>query len=321
MNSVFTVSVIVATRNRPETLKRSLTAIARQIHPAVEVVLVDDGSDSANAARNESLLRAMQLSGTYLYLDARHGSGPSFARNRGLAVATGELITFCDDDDFWIDPDHLAAAVVAFEADPELDLVFANQEDHFDGQPMFTVRLPKLLARLGLTVGSSGKTFALSKSECLLEYFPHLNTCVYRRSVIDAIGGFWESVRYAEDCDFFVRSIDAVRHVRYRDQTVAVHTVPDPSKQDNASTRFLEGARQLTCAYIAQHLIQSARDPAVTRFARELGGNAYRRLALAEHVAGERARAAEFARLGLAAMYSPKWMLFTIYLILRRIIG
>jgi glycosyltransferase involved in cell wall biosynthesis len=321
MASGFTVSVIVATRNRPETLRRSLEAIARQTHPAVEVVLVDDGSEPANAASNESLLRATLPRVTYLYLEARHGSGPSFARNRGLGLATGELVTFCDDDDFWIDPGHLAAAVSAFEADPELDLIFANEEDHVDGQPIMTIRLPRLAARLGLTLPPSGKTVALSKSDCLLGYFPHLNTCVYRRPVIDAIGGFWEGVRYAEDCDFFVRSIDAVRHVRYRDQTVAVHTVPDQSRQDNASTRLLEEARQLTCAYISQHLIQGARDPAVIRFARDLGGNAYRKLALTEHAAGQRARAAEFARLGLAAMYSPKWMLFTVYLILRRLVA
>lgn len=320
MASGLTVSVIVATRNRPETLRRALLAVARQSYASVEVVLVDDGSEPEQAAANEALLRETVSRGRYLFLDARHGSGPSVARNRGLAVATGELITFCDDDDFWIDPEHLAIAVAAFEADAELDLVFANQEDHVDGRPIMTMRLPRLAAKLGLSGQPSGRTFPLSKSDCLLGYFPHLNTCVYRRPVIVAIGGFWESVRYAEDCDFFVRSIDAVRHVRYRDQTVAVHTVPDQSRQDNASTRLLEEARQLTCAYIAQHLIQGARDPAVIRFARDLGGNAYRRLALSEHAAGERARAAEFARLGLAAMYSPKWMLFTGYLILRRLL-
>ena len=315
------VSVIVPTRNRPDALRVALDGIASQTHPLIELVLIDDGSSPDNAARNQTLAREMMPVVCYRYLDAARGSGPSAARNQGLALATGELIAFLDDDDIWTDPGHLAEAVKFFEAEADLDLVFANQEDHLDGKPVFRTRLPRLAKRLGLGDERTGRSFRLRKDDCLLGYHACLNTCVYRRTVLEAIGGFWEAIRYAEDCDLYARSIDVARGVRYRDWTIGIHPVADESLRATASTVLDEEAKQLACVYISQHLIQTAQDPAVIRFARELGGNAYRRLALVAHREGQPARAAEFARLALAALYSTKWAVFTVYSVMRRMLS
>lgn len=317
------VSVVVATRNRPDRLRAALDGIARQTYPSFEVVLVDDGSTRPLSQLNESYARQLVRSVKYTYLasEPSQGGGPSFARNQGMQLAAGRLIAFCDDDDFWVDSEHLAECVRLFDEDAELDLVFANQQDHVDGHVLHVVRLPLLAARLKLTGQPSGRSFPLSKRDCLLEYFPHLNTCVFRRHLLDKVGGFWEGLRYAEDCDLYVRSIDVARGVRYRDKTVSVHNVPDGSKREGASTVLAKADAQLVCAYISQHLLQCCSHVEVIRYARRLGGDAYRHLSLLATRNGEHARAREFARLGLAAKFSLKWLLYTVFCSLRALVA
>ena len=84
------VSVVVPTRNRPESLRRCLAALERQTLP-VEVVVVED----------------------------TEGRGPAWARNEGVRRAGGELVCFTDDDctpvPGWVEA--LTAPILAGEAE------------------------------------------------------------------------------------------------------------------------------------------------------------------------------------------------------------
>ena len=88
-----TVSVIVPTRDRPIALERCLVALARQTAPAVEIIVVDDGSADAAAVRAvvaRAAPRGRLVCGT--------GEGPAAARNLGVRAATGAVLCFTDDD-------------------------------------------------------------------------------------------------------------------------------------------------------------------------------------------------------------------------------
>lgn len=99
-------SVIVATRDRAEFLDRALESLAKQIGaPSFEVVIVDNGSTDATAQIVERARNHQPYDVIYVY-EERPNRGA--ARNRGLAVASGHLIAFCDDD-VYIPPGWLAA--------------------------------------------------------------------------------------------------------------------------------------------------------------------------------------------------------------------
>lgn len=89
------ISVIVPTYNRPDKLRACLAALAKLDYPRdrFEVVVVDDGSpaplDSVVALFCERL---------NVNLIRQENSGPARARNRGAALARGELLAFTDDD-------------------------------------------------------------------------------------------------------------------------------------------------------------------------------------------------------------------------------
>jgi GT2 family glycosyltransferase len=108
------VSVIIPTRNRRESLVRCLDALAAQTLPPgrFEVVVVDDGSEPSLAM--DPARWAPQFA---VKLVRQGNTGPAGARNRGLAEAVGEWIAFTDDDTL-PQPDWLAHLVAALERNP-----------------------------------------------------------------------------------------------------------------------------------------------------------------------------------------------------------
>jgi GT2 family glycosyltransferase len=89
------VSVVIPTKNRMVSLRRTLDSLRRQAFPAesVEVVVVADGCCDGTVGmlgeyRESLAVRVVEL----------EGKGAPAARNRGAAVARGEYLLFLDDD-------------------------------------------------------------------------------------------------------------------------------------------------------------------------------------------------------------------------------
>ena len=86
------VSVVTATRNRPELLCVALESIAAQDFQDYEAIVVDDGSDQDVQERSGALFRG--LPPNFRLHCARPagslGSGPAAARNLGIELARGE---------------------------------------------------------------------------------------------------------------------------------------------------------------------------------------------------------------------------------------
>lgn len=96
------ISVIIPVYNAEEYLPRCINSIIDQTYFNIEIILVDDGSND----------RSGHMCDEYARKDARikvihqQNRGVSEARNKGLAIARGELIAFIDSDDY-IDKDYL----------------------------------------------------------------------------------------------------------------------------------------------------------------------------------------------------------------------
>lgn len=109
------VSILIATRDRPEALLRCLTHVARQDYERIEVVVFDDASTMPSG---EAILR--QAAGTYPLRMFRAGTrqGVAGARNRLAEAAAGEVLLFLDDDAWLPGPKAVTRAVEAFERHP-----------------------------------------------------------------------------------------------------------------------------------------------------------------------------------------------------------
>src|SRR4051812_32537771 len=111
------LSVVVPTRNRHTTLRRTLASLAAQTRSDFEAIVVDDASsepvDLAGAIAPEQL--------TLIRNPTNLGAARS--RNAGIAAARGQWIAFLDDDDEW-EP-AFAAKMLARLGPHAGELVFA----------------------------------------------------------------------------------------------------------------------------------------------------------------------------------------------------
>ncbi len=94
-----TVSVIIPTYNRKETLSLVLISLFQQNYPKdkYEVIVADDGSDDGTKEFIAKIIKSSPISLKYAY-KPRAGFCPGQARNLGANEATGELLVFLDDD-------------------------------------------------------------------------------------------------------------------------------------------------------------------------------------------------------------------------------
>lgn len=96
MNNKQLLSVIIPVYNVEKYLDRCIRSVIRQSYENLEIILVDDGStDNSPNLCDEWIKRDERIRVIH-----KINGGLSDARNAGLEVARGELITFVDSDDY-----------------------------------------------------------------------------------------------------------------------------------------------------------------------------------------------------------------------------
>ena len=104
------VSVVIATRDRPELLRQAVEAVLAQDYAgSVEVVIVFDQSEVDDTLTQERADRRVRV------MANRRIPGLAGSRNTGVEVAEGRYVAFCDDDDLWA-PSKLRRQVELLEA-------------------------------------------------------------------------------------------------------------------------------------------------------------------------------------------------------------
>lgn len=95
------VSVVMPTYNRPERVVRALRHLQAQGDPDWEALVIDDGDGRGQAA-------ALSLHDPRIKAFMNAGKQQVDARNTAIVQATGEIVAWLDDDDWWEHPDHVA---------------------------------------------------------------------------------------------------------------------------------------------------------------------------------------------------------------------
>lgn len=180
------VSVVVPNYNGAKTLSRCLESIFAQTYRNLEVVVVDDAStdDSTAIARRYDCL----------LVELPHNSGPSVARNRGIAASRGEVIFFVDVD-VELDPDAIAIAMRILRDNPRYAVVGGI----YRTRPMID---DGLIERCQVLHAHYWR----KRNEGIVRsgYF---SLGALRRSVVDELGGFNEQLGtdYGEDTEYGFR--------------------------------------------------------------------------------------------------------------------
>lgn len=194
------ISVVIPAYNAAAFLAETLATVTAQSVPPAEIVVVDDGStdDTAGIARRAGA-RVVQTP----------NRGLPAARNTGIAAARGGWIALLDADDLW-HPRKLALQLDALRLAPD---VVAVSCDHYQFDGSGTLMPSALAARRARYLGVRRQPLAPGRvrieglgtdlMKVGMLFFP--STLLLRRDAIQAIGGFDEALRRAEDLEFLLR--------------------------------------------------------------------------------------------------------------------
>lgn len=122
------ITVLMATYNRCELLRRAVDSVRAQQYSNWELVIVDDGSSDETPA----LLTRFASEDDRIVVISQPHRGPGAARNAGLSAATGEIVCYLDDDNV-MQPLWLKAVAWAFERQPGLELLYGARVMDVDG--------------------------------------------------------------------------------------------------------------------------------------------------------------------------------------------
>jgi glycosyltransferase involved in cell wall biosynthesis len=182
------VSVVIPTYNRARTVGNAIQSVLAQTFGNWELLVIDDGSaDDTRVV--VSAFRDTRLS--FHRLDRNRGQ--SAARNNGINLARGTYVSFLDSDDEWF-PEKLAREVAAFEAGGEaVGLVYCGKE-LFDSDGRF--------------LGQRLPTFEGDVYRRLLagDFIGSCSRVALRKSVLEVVGGFDETLPSYEDWDLWLRA-------------------------------------------------------------------------------------------------------------------
>lgn len=113
------VSIIIATKDRPEMLQIAVQSVLEQTYRNTEVIVVNDGGVDV-----QELLNRLNDRGNIFYLKHDYPKERSASRNAGIRIARGKYIGYLDDDDLYY-PNHIQT-LVEFLENSEYEVAYTD---------------------------------------------------------------------------------------------------------------------------------------------------------------------------------------------------
>jgi len=182
------ISVVIPVYNYAHYLSEAADSVLQQDYPAIELILVDDGSTD----------NSWEVSQTYqdraICLHKKNG-GIGSARNLGVSKASGHFIAFLDADDVFT-PGRLRRQMAVFREEPRMECVQGHM------QRFISPEMPTDFAQR-----IRGDTEAVQAA-------PMASTTLIRRDAYERVGPWDESLQMGVDLEWYQRMKDTVSNYR-----------------------------------------------------------------------------------------------------------
>ena len=195
-------SVIMPLYNKAPYVRKALDSVCAQRCTDWECVVVDDGSTDDSAA-------IVQEYADRVTIIRQPNAGVSAARNKGVAVSTGEYLCFLDADDWWA-PEFLTEMDELINAYPDAGLYATNYIYYKPGKTHVALHMP---------TGYINYPKAYLENDSMPVWTGA--TCMSRK-VFDEMGGFQKDIKLGED--FLLWAKTALHYpVAYREKPLAYY--------------------------------------------------------------------------------------------------
>ncbi|HVS80696.1 MAG TPA: glycosyltransferase [Pyrinomonadaceae bacterium] len=225
-----TVTVIIPTYNYAHFIGEAIRSVQAQTYQDWECIVVDDGSSDdtrevvAGYATSDERIR-------YVHQPNR---GLAAARNTGLGLAKGKLIQFLDSDDL-IEKEKIEKQVQFLEQHADVDIVYGNTR-------YFRTEHPE--ERL-YSSWSEDKpwmpeiTEGVDALKALVQRVIVVHAPLLRRSVVDDVGLFDESMKACEDWHFWIRCAALGKRFRYLEESGTLALIRWHAQSMSQHDRFM----------------------------------------------------------------------------------
>ena len=191
------ISVVMPVYNTPEPhLREALDSVLAQLYPDWELCIADDASTAPHVAPLLAEYRARD-SRIKVVRRARNGH-ISAASNSALELATGEFVALMDHDDR-LTPHALYMVAAELNRHPDTDILYSDEDKIDAGGRRYDPHF------------KSGFNLDLLHGQNMIN---HLG--VFRRSLIERVGGFREGFEGSQDYDLTLRAVEATTPARIR---------------------------------------------------------------------------------------------------------
>ena len=190
-------SVIIPMYNSEKTIVRCLDSVFKQSFKSeIEIIVVNDGSTDSSS---DIVSEYSNLNNPFnITLINQENGGVSKARNTGMKLANGNYIALLDSDDEWF-PEKLEMQLKVFESDNEISFIGG------------LIYKPSLVNQ---------KIIEIPLSRLIFKNFFQPSTVIFKKDVIDKVGLFDESQKYAEEGNYFMRIAKEFKCVLLNEQLV-----------------------------------------------------------------------------------------------------
>ena len=188
------ISIITVCYNAQETIKETLRSLLSQDYPEIEHIVIDGASTDATQSILERYRHRLA------HLVSEPDKGIYDAMNKGIALATGDIIGILNADDVYATPHVLSTIAATFRAEP-LDAVYGDLIYFSTNNP------DKVLRRY--------RSSHFRSSRLQWGFVPAHPTLFLKRSVYEKFGVFCPDYRIAGDYELIAR-IFKDNGLRYR---------------------------------------------------------------------------------------------------------
>lgn len=189
------VSVIIPTYNRGYCIERSINSVLNQTWSNLEVLVVDDASTDNTfeivKEVNDSRVR---------YFRIQNNMGANHARNEGIKNAKGNYIAFNDSDDEWL-PEKLEKQMQLMKLQEKIEgdnigAVYCIMTKYSNGR---IYQIAPMLEEVG--EHGIGNIYKYMQGNMFIS----TQTLVFRKKVLEKVGGFNEDLERLQDWELLLR--------------------------------------------------------------------------------------------------------------------
>ena len=239
------ISVVIPTFNRARRIGRAIASVARQTYPALEIIVVDDGSRDGTAELVRSLdcprpLRLVELGGN---------QGAPAARNRGIVESAGRWVAFLDSDDAW-HPRKLERQMEALSASgPGFGACYTGLAAYDDAGALRGVS----------RATEQGDIHAALMTHNLVG---STSSVLVRKDLLLDVDGFVPALRSCQDWDLWVRLAGRTRFACVP-EILTVMSAASANRISTDGRSRLSGHLYMYRAHLRPHFKSGRADPAI----------------------------------------------------------